>query len=107
MALSFGVTLTGGYGVLQSAGKTSTAEIAEARNEVGKVTDMKAYSRTNEGTSEGIFDGDTVADAGAELTVAGVAGLITNVSVNESNTDYKRVSVTVQTKDAAVLSAYS
>ncbi len=107
MPLTFGVTSTGGYGVLQSVNKTSTAEIAEARDQVGKVTNQKAYSKTNEATAEGVFDGDTLADAGAELTVGDVIGLITNVSKSESNTDFQRVSVTVQKKDAATLSAYS
>jgi len=107
MALSFGVTSTGGYGVLQSLSESSTAEIAEARDENGKVTDQKAYSKTNEATAEGIFDGDSVADAGASLTVGSLTGLITSVSKTESNTDYKRVSVTIQKKDAATQSAYS
>lgn len=107
MSLSFGVTSTGGYGVLQSATKTSTAEIADARNAEGKVTDQKAYSKTNEVSAEALFNGETLAEAGAELTVGGLAGLITNISKSESNTDFQRVSVTVQKKDAATLSAYS
>lgn len=107
MSLSFGVTSTGGYGVLQSVNTTSSAEIAEARNAVGKVTDQHAYSKTNEVSAEALFNGETLAEAGAELTVGGLAGLITNISKSESNTDFQRVSVTVQKKDAATLSAYS
>ncbi len=107
MALSFGVTSTGGYGVLQSVNTTSSAEIADARNAVGKVTDQHAYSKTNEVSAEALFTGETLAEAGAELTVGGLAGLITNISKSESNTDFQRVSVTVQKKDAATLSAYS
>ena len=107
MALSFGVTSTGGYGVLQSLSETGTPEIAEARNAGGKVTDQKAYSITKEATAEGIFDGDTIADPGTSLAVGNVTGLITNVSTTESNTDYKRVSVTVQKKDNATQAAYA
>jgi len=107
MALSFGVTSTGGYGVLQSVNTTSSAEISDARNEVGKVTDQHAYSKTNEVSAEALFNGEALAEAGAELTVGGLAGLITNISKSESNTDFQRVSVTIQKKDAATLSAYS
>ena len=107
MATSFGVTSTGGYGILQSLSETGTAEIAEARGEDGKVQEMKAYSVTKEASTEGIFDGDTVAEPGTQLVVGSVTGLITNIQQNETNTDFKRVSVTVQKKDAATLSAYS
>jgi hypothetical protein len=107
MALSFGVTSTGGYGVLQSLSTNGTAEIAEARNSTGKVTDQKAYSITQEATAEGLFDGDTIADPGTSLAVGGVTGLITNVGTTETNTEYKRVTVTVQKKDAATQAAYA
>jgi hypothetical protein len=107
MATSFGVTSTGGYGILQSLSETGTPEIAEARAATGKVQEMKAYSVTKEATAEGIFDGDSIAEPGTQLAVGSVTGLITNIQTNETNTDFKRVSVTVQKKDAATLSAYS
>jgi hypothetical protein len=107
MALSFGVTSTGGYGVLQSLTYTQTAEIAEARNAYGRVTSQEAYSKTREATAEGLFNEDVLDGAGASLTVGSVTGLITNQSLTEANTDYKRVSVTVQVKDSATQTAYS
>ena len=107
MALSFGVTSTGGYGVLQSLSETETAEIADARDESGKVTDQKAYSKTSEATAEGIFNGDSLGGAGTSLTIGSVTGLITNQGIAESNTGYKTVSVSIQKKDSATQVAYS
>jgi hypothetical protein len=107
MALSFGVTSTGGYGVLQSLSETQTAEIADARDATGKVTDQQAYSKTAEATAEGLFNGDSLGGAGTSLTIGSVVGLITNQSITETNTDYKRVSVTVQKKDSATQVALS
>lgn len=107
MALSFGVTSTGGYGVLQSLSETETAEIADARGEDGLITDQQAYSKTAEATAEGLFNSDTLGGAGTSLTIGSVTGLITNQSITETNTDYKRVSVTVQKKDSATQVALS
>ena len=107
MAVTFGVTSTGGYGVLNTLSETQTAEIAECRNALGKVTDQKAYSKTLEATSEGVFNGDSLAGAGTSLKIGSVTGLITSQQKSESNTDYQRISVTVQKKDAASQAAYS
>jgi len=98
---TFGVTSTGGYGMLQNFSKSSSAEIAEARDENGLATDEQAYSRDIEYSSEGIFDGDTVLEAGAAITMGSETVLIRNVSENETNTGYKRVSVTAGVKDSA------
>lgn len=106
--LVFGVTSTGGYGVLQSLQETESVEIAEGRDADGKVTDQKAYSKTSEAQSEGLFDtGDSVAGAGTSLTIGSLTGLITNKQVSEENTGYKKISVTVQKKDSATQVAYS
>jgi hypothetical protein len=107
MSLTFGVSATGGYGVLQSVTYTGNAEIAEARGTTGKVTDQLAYSITKEESFEGLFDGDTIANPGTSLTVDDVTGLITTVTKSQTNTDYQRVSGTVQKKDAATQVAYS
>lgn len=108
MSLVFGVTSTGGYGVLQSLSETETAEIAEARDAGGKVTDMKAYSKTKEASADFLFDDtDVMAGAGTSLQVGSVTGLITSISKSEENTGYKKGTVTVQTKDSATLAAYA
>lgn len=107
MTRSFGVTSTGGYGVAQSVKKQTTAEIAEARDALGKVTDQVAYSKTTEVTQEFIYDGTDPDEAGDSVTIAGVTGLITNSSTDEENTGYKKGSVTIQKKDSATQEAYS
>lgn len=111
MAKQFGVTSTGGYGVLQEVTKASSAEIAEARSSVGKVTDEQAYSRTLTANATFVSDGGTGETdgnkAGTSLTIGGVTGLITSDEVTESNVDYKRGTVAIQKKDAATQVAYS
>lgn len=110
MALSFGVTSTGGYGVLQTVTRGSTAEKAEARDETGKVTDEIAYSRTSTAQADFVADTATAENAyaaGTSLTIGDLTGLITDVSVNETNADYKRGSVSIEKKDAATQVAYT
>lgn len=92
---------------MQSVSITETAEIADARDEDGKVTDQKAYSKTVEATSEGLYNGDSLGGAGVSLAIGSVTGLVTSQSTNETNTGYKTVSVTVQKKDSATQAAIS
>lgn len=108
MAYSFGVTSTGGYGALQSVTESQTAELAEVRDESGKIVEQKAYSKTVETAFEGVFDSeDTPAGAGASLTVGSNTGLITSQEITENNDNYKRISGTIQKKDSASQVAYS
>lgn len=106
MALSFGVTSTGGYGVLNSVTTTYSTEVADARNALGKVTNQQAYSKTSEVSFDGLFNGDTLAP-GTSVTVAGVTGILTTVAKTETNTEYQKVSGTISKKDAATQVAYS
>lgn len=106
MAVSFGVTSTGGYGVLNSMNMRYTTETAECREELGKVTDMIGYSVTKEASFEAVWNGSDPV-AGASVTIGPITGILTSAEVRESNTDYKRISGTVQTKDAATVVAYS
>lgn len=107
MALTFAITSTGGYGVLQSVEKTETADIADARGADGKVTDSKAYSKTTTVKADGLFNGDSLGGAGTSLTVATVTGLIKTITKSESNTDYQKVSVEIEKKDSATQVALS
>ena len=106
MAVSFGVTSTGGYGVLNSLNVRNSAETAECRDELGKVTDMTAYSVTKEASFESVYDGDDP-DPGTSVTIGSVTGILTSSEVRESNTDYKRISGTVILKDSATVVGYS
>ena len=107
MGKSFGVTSTGGYGVLQELSENAKADKAEARDATGKVTDEKAYSVTKTASAVGVFDGDTPAEAGTSLTIGGLTGLITDVGTQEKNTDYKRINVAIEKKDSSTQVAYS
>ena len=105
MARSFGITSTAAgitATVLNSVNSSQTAEIAEARGVDGKVTDRKAYSQTKTVEVSGLVDGSITVEAGDKVTAGGITdGLVTNLSVTESNTDYQQFSATVETKDSA------
>lgn len=102
---SFGVVSTGGglsASLLQSLTENATAEIAEARDENGAVTDQIAYSRETTASLEAIFDtGDTLPAAGASVTIGTVTGLVTSVGSQEKNTGYKSCTIEVAKKDSA------
>jgi hypothetical protein len=111
MAKTFGVTSSGGYGILQTVTQGSTAEKAQARGTTGKVEDAKAYSVTHTATAEFVADTVTNPDdfsaAGTSLTIGDVTGLITSVEVTESNTDYVQGTVSIEVADGATQVAYS
>lgn len=102
--LVFGVTSSGTWGVFQSATHNDSAEIAEARGADGAVIEMKAYSVANEKQFEALLDSTaTLPKIGESLTVGSWQGLITSVSLTETNTDFQKISITAQLKDGAVL----
>lgn len=103
---TFGVVSTGVGGLsaslMQSIRENATAEIAECRDDAGKVTDQQAYSRETTAELEAILDsGDTLPAAGASVTVGSVTGLVTAVGSQEINTGYKSCTVAVSKKDTA------
>lgn len=92
MALSFGVASSvGSYGELQNITLTNTCEIGEARDEAGDVCDYTAYNEKMEVSGEYVFDG-TAPLAGAVITAATYKIVLTEVTVTESNQDYKKMS---------------
>lgn len=107
MATSFGVSSTGGYGYLQTVNTATNAEIASVRDTDGKIVEEKAYSRAKEVSFEAVLNGETLAEAGASLTVGDLTGLITTIAVAESATDFQRVSATIRKTDAATQTQYS
>lgn len=102
MAISFGVVsgATCSYGTVNSAEKSTSAEIAEARNATGAVTNEQAYSRTTTGKLTAVMT-SAVPEAGTALTIFGVAGLAANVRTIESNTGYRMVEAETVLYDAA------
>ena len=109
MALTFGVPTTNStYGLFQRQQKKSTAEIADARGEDGKVTDQKAFSK--EVQTSGSFlviAGGSIPSIGTSVTLYGETGLVADVSEQVENTNYKSGEITVTKKDAATQAAYA
>ena len=111
MARTFGITSTasGITGVvINGITRNDSAEIAEARGADGKVTDRKAYSRTQTAEISGLIDGSFSVTAGQVVTGGGIAsGLVTQTSITEVNSDYQQFTATIETKDSATNVALS
>ena len=92
MAISFGVVTgaTCDYGTVNSSEKATTAEIAQARNAVGLITNEQAYSRTTTAKVTAVLTG-TAPAAGTSVAIHGATGLLTNVREYETNTGYAMV----------------
>lgn len=91
-------------GIVQSEVSRESAEMAEARNEDGKVFVMKAYSKTSEKTFEALFaSGTTPPEAGKSITVGTWKGIVTQSSITRSNTAFTKISITAVCKDNASL----
>lgn len=103
MTVSFGTSATGNtVGIVQSEKETTQAEIAEARDEEGKVFAMKAYSKTSMRTIEALFSsGTTPPEAGALLTLGDWKGIVTEATIKRSNKEFTTISITAVCKDSA------
>ena len=102
--LVFGTDDDATYGVVQNMSDNGAAEIAEARDHVGKVIKQKAYSKSKEKQFEVLFDsGATLPEPGDTVTIDLVEYLVSSCNVTSSNTDFKKASITAVKKDAADL----
>ena len=95
-SVTFGVT-TGptGLGLAQSYSKNSQVEIAEARGATGNVAAVTDYNPTEEYSFEVVVSA-TLPQVGATTTFGGNVALITGVNETESNTEYKRATITAR-----------
>jgi hypothetical protein len=101
MAVRFGCdTASPTYGASQTQGYEETAEIADARNATGAVTDQKAYSKTVKANATVVLSG-TAPNAGTSGAVCGLTGLIESVKVTEVNTGYVQCEVGNTKSDSA------
>jgi hypothetical protein len=101
MAVRFGCdTASPTYGASQTQGYEETAEIADARNATGAVTDQKAYSKTVKANATVVLSG-TAPTAGTSGAVCGLTGLIESVKVTEVNTGYVQCEVGNTKSDSA------
>lgn len=105
MPVAFGCTTASpSWGVANSQSTNATAEIGQARNALGLVTNEQAYSRTVKGQCTAVFTGSAPA-AGAKATAVGIEGLVESVAVLENNTGYQMAEVTVTKSDSAAQEA--
>jgi len=96
--------LTGGICV-NSLSFSESAEIAEARDEKGKITDYAAYSNAKTVNITGVMDTakGTLVTAGSKITLDGKDWIVDSVSKNESNSAFVEVSVSAKTADNAII----
>ena len=112
MARKFGIVtslegFTAGM-VVNSLSFSESAEIAEARNQYGQVTDYASYSRAKTVNITGLLDqskGELV-KAGAKITLGTENYIIDNVSKNESNTGFVEVTISAKTADNVQITIY-
>lgn len=97
-------------GVVQNCGVNTSQENAEARDEQGKVIELRSYSQSDELSIEALItSGKTPPKAGEKVTISAEKGnlagdyLCTSSNVTQSNTDYQKVSITLQKKDSAAI----
>lgn len=109
-SVEFGVGVNRTIGIVQSENDNNSAEVAEARDESGKVVVQKAYSVSRERTFEALFlAGTTAPTAGTVLTIGtepAWTGIVTSANITKSNTDFVKISITASKKDSAALLAY-
>ncbi len=96
MAYQFGVaSAPGSYGYIQNYSSNLASELGEARDENGDVAEINHYNETEEVSFEYVFDG-TAPAVGDVLTIDTVKFSVLTVNMVESNTDYKRMTVTAK-----------
>jgi len=110
MARQFGIITTsaGVAGIVTNSFSTKeSADVAEARDENGKVTDVKAYSRRTTYDLRGVMDSASISvHAGDSVILGGKTCIVKSVDVSESNTGFAEASVSAEAVDSAAVSAY-
>lgn len=96
--------------VVNSFEKSESVEKATARNEQGKVTDTKAYSKTTSISIRGKLDVSLATfpvTAGNTIVISGSTYMIDSVTATENNTDFADVAITASKQDSTTLTVYS
>lgn len=102
--LTYGAGETKTWMVVNQVSEDDSVEIAEARDENGKVIEMKAYSSSKEMKYEGLLKAaGTPPEKGTVCEVDGWSGLVTSVSKTKSNTEFVKLSITLKKSDSAEL----
>lgn len=110
MARQFGIITTsaGVAGIVTNSFSTKeSAEVAEARDETGKVTDVKAYSLRTTYDVKGVLDSASMSvHAGDTVTLGGKTCIVKSVDVSESNTGFAEGTISAEAVDSASVVAY-
>lgn len=94
----FGVTtnLSGTLGngiIANSINHNNSVQVAEARDEKGKLLDLAPYSASHDISIDGLYVGEGV-DVGTVITIGEKDYLVSTSNKTESNTEFQRSSVT-------------
>lgn len=89
--------------MINSLDFNETVETAQARNELGQIVDIAAYSNAKTVSIQGLMDSakGSVATAGSILTLDGKQWLIDSVAKRESNTGFVQLTISARTADNA------
>ncbi len=87
--------------IMNALNKSESAQIAEARDEQGKVIERKAYSIDKTVSMNGVTTAANPVKAGSTIIVAGQNYLVDKADQNESNTAFVDIAISAQTADTA------
>lgn len=90
----FGVTtdLSGSIGtglIANSLQWSDTTDVAEARDEKGKLLDLASYSKSGEVSIDGLYVGTGV-EVGSKVTIGGRDMLVSQSNHTENNTEFQQ-----------------
>ncbi|MBR2426780.1 MAG: hypothetical protein IKB16_08585 [Lentisphaeria bacterium] len=112
MARQFGIISNTDGGVtgciLNTVKRSTSAKMAEARNENGAVTDTWYYSRVEKVALSGVMDSTALSvKAGDSLTYGGITYGVNATSVDEKNTGAATFTIEASAADNAELHTYT
>lgn len=89
--------------MINSLDFNETVETAQARDELGRIVDIAAYSNAKTVSIQGLMDTakGSVATAGSIITLDGKQWLIDSVAKRESNTGFVELTIGARTADNA------
>lgn len=91
--------------MVNSLSYNDTAQIAEARNQKGQITDYFAFSNAKTVSVTGVMDTSKgeLATAGSKITLNSKDWIIDSVSRNQTNTGVVEVTISARTADNAII----
>ena len=107
MARQFGIISTSegiADAIIQTKDATNAVEVADVRDESGKMIERRAYSESTEVSVDAILDAAAPTVKAGDLMVSGGKNLMINsVQEVERNTDFVHLSINASNSDNALL----